>query len=84
MNFIAGHHQVKRGALSPFQLNGFESFAVSKFYGAFLHLCFLMEHHVLVLKRLKCFAVPTCGFGFSCNGRYTNDPFHSQRYGSDF
>lgn len=35
MDLIAGHYQVKRGALSPFQLNGFESFAVSMSSDAF-------------------------------------------------
>ena len=29
MDLVAGHFEVKRGAASPFQLNGFESFAVS-------------------------------------------------------
>jgi hypothetical protein len=38
MDLVAGHHEVKRGAPSPFQLNGFESFAVSISSDAFLQL----------------------------------------------
>ena len=34
MDLVAGHYTVKRGSPSPFQLNGFESFAVSFHLGS--------------------------------------------------
>lgn len=34
IDLVAGHYTVKRGSPSPFQLNGFESFAVSFHLGS--------------------------------------------------
>jgi hypothetical protein len=34
MDLVAGNYTVKRGSSSPFQLNGFESFAVSFYLGS--------------------------------------------------